>query len=84
LQQLKGNLEKAQVYMKNQAYKKRRDIELKVGDWVLVWLQPYRQQFVALRKNQKLGMRFFGPFMIIAKVGAVAYKLQLPQEAKIH
>jgi hypothetical protein len=84
LQQLKGNLEKAQVYMKNQAYKKRRDIELKVGDWVLVWLQPYRQQFVALRKNQKLGMRFFRPFMIIAKVGAVAYKLQLPQEAKIH
>jgi hypothetical protein len=84
LQQLKGNLEKAQVYMKNQAYKKRRDIELKVGDWVLVWLQPYRQQFVVLRKNQKLGMRFFGPFMIIAKVGAVAYKLQLPQEAKIH
>ncbi|KAK2387836.1 hypothetical protein QL285_061576 [Trifolium repens] len=84
LQQLKGNLEKAQVHMKNHADKKMRDIELQVGDWVLVRLQPYRQQSVALRKNQKLGMRFFGPFMIIAKVGAVAYKLQLPQEAKIH
>lgn len=84
LQQLKSNLERAQVYMKNQADKKRRDLELQVGDWVLVRLQPYRQQSVALRKNKKLGMRFFGPFMIIAKVGVVAYKLQLPEEAKIH
>jgi hypothetical protein len=84
LQQLKGNLEKAQVHMKNHADKKRRDVELQVGDSVLVRLQPYRQQSVALRKNQKLGMRFFGPFMITARVGAVAYKLQLPQEAKIH
>jgi hypothetical protein len=84
IQQVKANLEKAQVYMKNQADKKRRDVELQVGDWVLVRLQPYIQQSVALRKNQKLGMRLFGPFMIIAKVGMVAYKLQLPEEAKIH
>lgn len=51
---------------------------------MLVKLQPYRQHFAALRKNQKLGMRLFGPFTIIAKVGVVAYKLQLPEEGKIH
>lgn len=50
----------------------------------MIKLQPYRQQYAALRKNHKLGMRFFGPFMILAKVGVVAYKLQLPEEAKIH
>ncbi|GAU45812.1 hypothetical protein TSUD_115000 [Trifolium subterraneum] len=63
LQQLKSTLERAQLYMKNQADKKRRDVELQVGDWVLVWLQPYRQQSAALRKNQKLGMRTTEQYM---------------------
>jgi hypothetical protein len=84
LQQLKSNLERAQQYMKKQADRHRSDITLQVGDLVLVKLQPYRQQSVALRKNQKLGMRYFGPFEIIARVGNVAYKLKLPENAKIH
>jgi hypothetical protein len=70
--------------MKKQADKHRRDISYQVGDFVLVKLQPYRQQSVALRKNQKLGMRYFVPFEIIACVGKVAYKLKLPENAKIH
>ncbi|MCI19447.1 hypothetical protein A2U01_0040603, partial [Trifolium medium] len=62
----------------------RIDVTFQVGELVLVKLQPYRQQSVALRKNQKLGMRYFGPFEIIARVGNVAYKLKLPDHAKIH
>jgi hypothetical protein len=84
LQQLKAHLEKAQQYMKKQADKHILDVTLQVGDLVLVKLQPYRQQSVALRKNQKLGMRYFGPFEIMARVGEVAYKLKLPDHAKIH
>ncbi|MCH83059.1 hypothetical protein A2U01_0003873, partial [Trifolium medium] len=84
LDQLKQNLMKAQQTMKHQADKKRRDVEFKVGDKVLVRLQPYRQHSAALRKNQKLSMRYFGPFEVIAKIGTVAYKLALPPSAKIH
>jgi hypothetical protein len=51
LQQLKTHLERAQQYMKKQADKHRLDVTLKVGDLMLVKLQPYRQQSVALRKN---------------------------------
>lgn len=84
LQQLKGNLEKAQQYMKKQADKHRRDVQLQIGELVLVKLQPYRQQSVALRKNQKFGIRYFGPFEVLTKVGEVAYKLKLSYHAKIH
>ena len=81
---LKGNLLKAQQYIKMQDDKKRRDLQFKVGDLVLVKLQPYRQHSVALRKNQKLGMHYFGLFPVIERIGTVAYKVQLPESTKIH
>ena len=84
LEQLKKNLLRAQQYMKDHADRRRRPCDLQVGDLVLVKLQPYRQNSLALRKNQKLGLRFFGPFRIIAKLSPVAYKLELPAYAKIH
>jgi hypothetical protein len=55
-----------------------------VGDWVYLKLQPYTQMSVAPRSNQKLSYKYFGPYLIIQKVGAVAYKLQLPDHSKIH
>jgi len=84
LQQLKQNLWKAQVRMKKFADKKRSEVSFEIGDWVFVKLQPYRQHSMALRKNQKLGMRFFGPFKVIQRIGQVAYKLQLPEDTRIH
>ena len=78
------NIQKAQQYMKKRVDKKKRFEELKSGDMILVKLQPYRQHFMALRKNQKLSLRYFGPFPIIERVGQVAYKLPLPAIAKIH
>ena len=70
--------------MKFQADKKRREVQLEVGELVLVKLQPYRQHSVVLRKNKKLSLRYFGPFEIIEKIGEVAFKLLLPDSAKIH
>ncbi|MCH81226.1 retrotransposon protein [Trifolium medium] len=84
IEQLKSHLRRAQQSMKTNADRKRRDATFNVGDMVLVRLQPYRQHSAILRKNQKLSMRYFGPFKIIAKVGDVAYKLELPETAKIH
>lgn len=84
LQQLKLNLLKAQQYMKTQADKRRRDIQFEVGELVLVKLQPYRKHSIALRKTQKLSMRYFGPFEVLEKIGNVAYKLKLPDTARIH
>ena len=49
LQQLKRNLLKAQKNMKKIADGHRRDLELQIGDLVLVKLQPHRQTSVATR-----------------------------------
>jgi len=81
---LKNNLARAQQAMKKYANQKRRDFEFKVGDKVLVKIQPYRQHSIALRKNKKLSLRYFGPFSIIEKIGPMAYKLLLPEATKIH
>lgn len=55
-----------------------------MGDMVYLKLQPYVQSSVAPREAHKLSFKFFGPYMILARVGKVAYKLQLPSSATIH
>nr|KYP46008.1 Retrotransposable element Tf2 [Cajanus cajan] len=84
LQELKQNLLKAQDQMHSYANKHRRLVEFEVGDWVYLKLQPYRLRSLAKRPNEKLASRFYGPFQIISKVGAAAYKLELPAHSKIH
>jgi len=56
LSQLKKNLQRAQQYMKKYVDQKHQFEEWKVGDTVLVKLQPYRQHSIVLRKNQKLSL----------------------------
>ncbi|KAL4384307.1 hypothetical protein GQ457_15G015210 [Hibiscus cannabinus] len=84
LRLLKQNLLQAQVRMKNQADQNRRELELEVGSWAFVKLQPYRQISLRLRRQQKLSPRYFGPYEIEKRVGAVAYKLKLPETCRIH
>jgi hypothetical protein len=78
------HLERAQQRMCAQADKKRMERQFSVGEQVYLKLQPYVQTSVALRSSQKLAFRFFGPFKILKRVGSVAYKLQLPDNARIH
>ena len=49
-----------------------------------VKLQPYRQKFVANKKCLKLATKYFGPYKVLDHISAIAYKFELPDEAKTH
>ena len=84
LKLLKHHLKKAQMRMKNQANKHRVDRQFMVGDWVYLKLQPYKQNSLADRQYRKLSARYYGPYQVLDKVSAVAYKLALPICSQIH
>lgn len=84
LQLLKQRLEQAQNRMKLFADKNRTDQQFAMGDQVLLRLQPYTQSSVANRSFPKLAYKFFGPYTVLEKIGAVAYRLNLPEESKVH
>nr|KYP53689.1 hypothetical protein KK1_024263 [Cajanus cajan] len=70
--------------MKQIADRKRVDVEFQIGDMVFVKLQPYRQSTLRSHGHQKLGLRYFGLFLVVERVGPVAYRLLLPPSARIH
>ncbi|OIW03085.1 hypothetical protein TanjilG_07237 [Lupinus angustifolius] len=84
LGELWQNLLKAQDQMKAQLDKHRRMVEFSVGDWVYLKLQPYKLKSLANRPCAKLAARFYGPYQVLSRVGMVAYKLDLPVQAKVH
>jgi len=81
---LKFHLMRAQHRMKQMADQHRTEREFDVGDYVFVKLQPYRQNSMVLRSNQKLSPKYYGPYKIVDRCGEVAYKLQLPLGSQIH
>ncbi|KAD7117361.1 hypothetical protein E3N88_04629 [Mikania micrantha] len=84
LQVIRSNLHKAQDRMKSQADRNWQELSFEVGDAVFLRIQPYRQRSLSKQFCQKLSPRFFGPYLIVKKVGKVAYELALPPDSRIH
>jgi hypothetical protein len=82
-QGIKRSSTKGQNQQKFQADKHMVERTFEVGDLVYLRLQPYRQDSIKRSGAEKLQPRFFGPYRINRKVGAVAYELELPQGSKI-
>ncbi|KAI3725205.1 hypothetical protein L1987_64983 [Smallanthus sonchifolius] len=77
--QIKARMKAAQDRQKSYADRRRRPIEFNVGDRVMLKVSPWKG-IIRFRKRGKLSPRFIGPFRIMARVGEVAYRLELPDE----
>ena len=75
------NLYAAQQSQKAYADTKRRDVTFAVGDKVLLSTKNLRLCTPGVRK---LLPRYIGPFTIVERLGAVAYRLALPPNMRIH
>jgi hypothetical protein len=71
-------LETAQSRQVSYADKSRRYVEFEVGDHVFLKVSPMKGVRRFGRKG-KLAPRYIGPFLILERVGKVAYHLELPK-----
>ncbi|GKA25572.1 putative reverse transcriptase domain-containing protein [Tanacetum coccineum] len=79
--QIKNRLLTARSRQKSYADKRLKPLEFEVGDMVLLKVSPWKG-VVHFGKRGKLSPRYIRPFKILARVGLVAYTLELPEELK--
>nr|GEY04140.1 putative reverse transcriptase domain-containing protein [Tanacetum cinerariifolium] len=79
---IKNRLLAARSRQKSYADKRLKPLEYKVGDMVLLKVSPWKGA-VHFGKRGKLSPRYIRPFKILARVGHVAYMLELHEELKV-
>nr|GEU44975.1 putative reverse transcriptase domain-containing protein [Tanacetum cinerariifolium] len=81
---VKQRIQAAQDRQKSYADLKRKPIEFEVGDMVMLKVSPWKG-VVRFGKWGKLNARYVKHFKVLAKVGKVSYRLELPQElSRVH
>ncbi|GJZ54909.1 putative reverse transcriptase domain-containing protein [Tanacetum coccineum] len=79
---IKHRIQAAHDRQKSYADLKSKLMEFKVGDMVMLKVSPWKG-VVRFIKRGKLNPRYVRHFKVLAKVGDVAYRLELPQELSI-
>nr|GEW46212.1 putative reverse transcriptase domain-containing protein [Tanacetum cinerariifolium] len=72
-------IQAAQDRQKSYADLKQKPMEFEVRDMLMLKVSPWKG-VVRFGKRGKLNPRYVGPFKVLAKVGKVSYKMELPQE----
>lgn len=75
---VRKNLEAAQSRQKSYADPRLRPLEFAVGDKVFIKVSPWKGK-LRFGRHGKLTPRYIGPFPIEARVGELAYRIQLPE-----
>ncbi|GKE33489.1 putative reverse transcriptase domain-containing protein [Tanacetum coccineum] len=82
--QIKSHIQAARDHQKSYADVRRKPLEFQVGDKVMLKVLPWKG-VIRFGKREKLNPHYIGPFKIIAKVGTVAYHLELTERlSRVH
>ncbi|GJW77016.1 putative reverse transcriptase domain-containing protein [Tanacetum coccineum] len=82
--QIKHRLQASRDRQRSYVDKRRKPLEFQVGDKVMLKVSPWKG-VIRFGKRGKLNPRYIGPFKILAKVGTVAYRLELPEKlSRVH
>ncbi|GJY81372.1 putative reverse transcriptase domain-containing protein [Tanacetum coccineum] len=77
-------IQAARDRQKSYADVRQKPLEFQVGDKVMLKVSPWKR-VIRFGKRGKLNPHYIGPFKIIAKVGTVAYRLELPEKlSRVH
>ncbi|GKA37726.1 putative reverse transcriptase domain-containing protein [Tanacetum coccineum] len=82
--QIKSHIQAARDRQKSYANVRRKPLEFQVGDKVMLKVSPWKG-VIRFGKRGKLNPRYIRPFKIIAKVGTVAYHLEILEKlSRVH
>ncbi|GKD42718.1 hypothetical protein Tco_1267363 [Tanacetum coccineum] len=82
--QIKKRIQSARDRQTSYADRRRKPLEFEVGDKVMLKVSPWKG-VIHFGKWRKLNPRYIRPFKIIAKVGTLAYRLELPEKlSRVH
>ncbi|GJX43649.1 retrotransposable element Tf2 [Tanacetum coccineum] len=82
--QIKNRIQASRDRQKSYADVRCKPLEFQVGDKVMLKVSTWKG-VIRFGKWGKLNPRYIGPFKVLAKVGPVAYRLELPQQlSKVH
>ncbi|GJZ52027.1 putative reverse transcriptase domain-containing protein [Tanacetum coccineum] len=82
--QIKKRIQASRDKQKSYVDKRRKLLKFEVEDKVILKVSPWKG-VIRFSKRGKLNPRYIGPFRIIAKVGTLAYRLELPEQlSRVH
>nr|GFA58768.1 putative reverse transcriptase domain-containing protein [Tanacetum cinerariifolium] len=82
--QIKKRIQATHDRQKSYSDRRRKPLEFEVRDKVMLKVSPWKW-VIHFGKWGKLNPRYIGPFKILAKVGMVAYQLELPEQlSQVH
>nr|GEZ19591.1 putative reverse transcriptase domain, ribonuclease H-like domain, aspartic peptidase domain protein [Tanacetum cinerariifolium] len=82
--EIKQRLQAARDRQKSYADVRCKPLEFQVGDKVMLKVSPWKG-VVRFGKRGKLNPHYIGPFKVLAKVGTITYRLELPKQlSRVH
>ncbi|GKB87702.1 putative reverse transcriptase domain-containing protein [Tanacetum coccineum] len=82
--QIKKRVQAAHDRQKRYTDRRRKPLDIQAGDKVMLKVSSWKE-VIHFGKRGKLNPHYIGPFKILAKLGTVAYRLELPEQlSRVH